>query len=259
MSTDRGKLGNFLAEVIQWRWDEFVKAETSHEFTGFEATVLALVRTCSEMKLGAIKLAIDRVDGKIETPVKIEYPKIFFTYPFATSVALEGGPEQAKRISSLKDEPKKEKPKEDTKKKDETLAVLSLRETLQKLADSPRQTVKLILDVKKMVEEAAEMAHELTEAEQQKVPMVKSVIAANLLKLANEQGNFEAITEVFDQIDGKLVETLRILGDDIYLTQYSETAPAGAIKNDDGVYMIQAPQAQSVWEDKLKAKGNSKR
>lgn len=258
MSTDRGKLGNFLAEVINWRWDEFVKAETSHEFTGFEATVLALVRTCSEMKLGAIKLAIDRVDGKIETPIKIEYPKIYFTYPFAKSQALEGEEQKTKRISSLKDGAPKQEEKKAEEKKEETLAVLSLRETLQKLADTPRQTVKLILDVKKMVEEAAEAEQDLTEAEQSKVPMVKSVIAANLLKLANEQGNFEAITEVFDQIDGKLVETLRILGDDIFLTQYSEIAPAGAVKNEDGVYQIQAPQAESVWEQKLKDR-NGKR
>jgi len=252
MSADRGKLGNFLAEVIQWQWDEFVKAEISHEYTGYQATVLALVRTCSEGKLGAIKLAIDRVDGKLETPVKIETPKIWFVFPDATSVAdLPPGetPKQLASPESLPDAPQDS----DEEEKEEAPVVMSLRETLHKLADSPRMVTTLILEMKKKVEDADGNLGDSEEAAK-KIPMVKSVIAANLLKLANEKGNFEAITEVFDQIDGKLVETIRLLGDDIFLTQYALEAPYGAVKNKKGIYMIAADQTASIWEEKLREK-----
>lgn len=252
MSADRGKLGNFLSEVIQWRWDEFVEAEISHEYTGYQATVLALVRTCSEGKLGAIKLAIDRVDGKLETPVKIETPKIWFIYPDATSVAdLPPGekPKQLATPESLPDAPQDSEEEE----KEETPAVMSLRETLLKLADTPRMTTTLILEMKKKVEEADGNIPDSDEVHS-KIPMVKSVIAANLLQLANQKGNFEAITEVFDQIDGKLVEVIRLLGDDIFLTQYALQAPYGAVKNKKGIYMIAAENTASVWEEKLREK-----
>lgn len=257
MSTDRGKLGEFLKEVINWRWDEFLAAEKSKDYTGYQATVLALVRICSEGKLGAIKLSIDRVDGKLETPIKIEYPKIFLVYPHAESVAeLPSGeaptnlrtpsllpeipPEGAEISHENEDEPKTE-------------VVLSLRDTLHKLADSPRLVTQLILARKDEVDKAEGPITDSDDAAK-KIPLVKSVIAANLLRLANDKGNFEAITEVFEQIDGKLVETLRLLGDDIFLVQYGLEAPYGAAKNKKGVYMIEQVASASVWEEKLKAK-----
>lgn len=238
---DRGKLGNFLKEVINWNWKEFCDAEKDPKYSGLEATVLALVRTTSDGKLGAIKLAIDRVDGKIETPVKVEYPKVWYLYPEAESVALPKGdstPElEAGEISALSIV-ESEEPEEEAGH----LATMSLRETLNKMADSPRQVVPLILLKKKQVEAGTS----------QEAPLVKSIIAANLLNLAIEKNNFDAITEIFDQIDGKLVETIRILGDDIFLTQYALEAPAGAVKNKDGIYMIEAKEIAAQWKQKLK-------
>lgn len=238
---DRGKLGNFLKEVIDWNWKEFCDAEKDPKYTGLEATVLALVRTTSDAKLGAIKLAIDRVDGKIETPVKIEYPKVFFVYPEATELAepvetpvLDSGTDLAE-ISEA------EQPEEEPA----NIATLTLRQTLNKMADAPRQVVPLILQKKRQVESD----EAIPDAE---IPLVKSVIAANLLHLAIEKNNFDAITEIFDQIDGKLVETIRILGDDIFLTQYALVAPHGATKNKDGHYMIEATEVAEQWKQKLK-------
>lgn len=249
-SNDRGKLGGFLNEVINWDWREFVKNEKDPKFSGFQASVLALVRTASEGKLGAIKMAIDRVDGKVETPVRVIYPKIYYRYPFATSVALPTGDDVALALTDPNPDPLPEPP--EAEPEDEPAAVLSLRATLKKMADAPRQVPLLIHQAKKKIEKEPEEAD--GEAIEDKAPMVKSVIAANLLMLANEKQSFEAITEVFDQIDGKLVETIRILGDDIHLSQYSLIAPYGAEKNADGVYEMIEPQVTDVWKEKLGAK-----
>lgn len=248
MSSDRGKLGDFLAEVIHWRWDEFCEAEKDPKYTGLQAAVFKLVRTCSDGKLGAIRLAIDRVDGKIETPIKIEYPRVWFLYPDAENVALprnaagetppQLSPEDTYSIARLAEA---DIPEEEPV----SAATLTLRETLQKMADHSRQLPLLIHEKKKQVERGETTVEE-------NIPLVKSVIAANLLILANEKGSFEAITEVFDQIDGKLVETIRILGDDIYLTQYTLEAPYGATKNKDGIYMLEAKEIAASWREKLK-------
>lgn len=250
---ERGKLGKFLTEVIHWRWDEFVKAEKDHKYTGLEAAVLSLVRVTSEAKLGAIKLAIDRVDGKIETPVKVIYPKVWLVYPDADRAALAPpNDEIAKELQSglmIPDEPPVDIPEEEPV----SAATLTLRETLNKMADSPRAVVPTVLQKKKDVEAALKQDPDYPI---EFAPLVKSIIAANLLNLAIEKNNFEAITEVFDQIDGKLVETIRILGDDIFLAQYALEAPYGAIKNKDGVYMIEAKEIAQQWQQKLESKRN---
>lgn len=243
--SDRGKLGTFLKEVIDWDWKKFCEAEKSPKFSGYEAAVFSLVRTCSDGKLNAIKLSIDRVDGKVETPIKFEYPRIYFLFPEATKTALPA-PGQAPTLTtgpeadSINEPPEAEEEEEPVK-----LTTMTLRQTLEKMADSPRQVPLLIHQRKKEVENGQI-------PEDGNLPLVKSVIAANLLILANEKNNFEAITEVFDQIDGKLVETIRILGEDIFLTSYALEAPYGAAKNKDGVYQMMAPQIMDTWKQKLK-------
>lgn len=257
MSSDRGKLGNFLKEVINWNWKEFCDAEIDQKYSGLEATVLALVRTASDGKLGAIKLAIDRIDGKIETPIKIEFPKVWMLYPEATTVALPQGdaPVETAELASLPDVPKTDGVEDIEPVEDEdtpqSAAVMSLRETLNKLADSPRVVTQLILARKQEVESPDFTGKDVDEDVAKKIPLVKSVIAANLLHLAIDKNNFEAITEVFEQIDGKLVETIKILGDDIFISQYGIEAPAGSVKNKDGVYMIEAKQSTQTWAEKL--------
>lgn len=247
--SDRGKLGNFLKEVINWTWIEFVEAEKDENFSGFEAAVFSLVRTCSDGKLGAIRLAIDRVDGKIETPVRIDYPKVWFVYPDATRVALPApGADPPPELSALTILP--DPPPEADEDEIKSAAVLSLRETVNKMADEKRILTQVILKRKREVEAHPE---NFTGKAADDVPLVKSIIAANLLNLA-EKNNFEAITEVFDQIDGKLVETIRILGDDIFLTQYALEAPVGAIKNKDGIYVLESKMITDQWKQKFGGK-----
>jgi len=251
-NTDRGKLGSFLKEIIDWTWDDFCIAEQDAKYSGYQATVMALIRKCSDGKLGAIKLAIDRVDGKIDTPIKVEYPKVFILFPHAEKVALSppapGSPTALiappDNIDTLKEEPAE--PEEEKVK----VATMNLRETVEKMADAPRTVPLLIHARKKEVEEAVRQNVDLKDQEKN-VPLVKSIIAANLIILANEQGKFEAITELFDQIDGKLVETIRILGEDMYLESYVLEAPYGAKKNKDGVYYLEAPQISDTWKAKF--------
>ena len=255
MSSDRGKLGSFLAEVIHWNWLEFCRAEGDHKYTGYQAAVFSLVRTCSEGKLGAIKAAIDRVDGKLVTPVNVEYPKVWFVFPLAKRVAeLPTGEEEPMALPSAETLPAVTEEPEPEKRGPEEAATLTLRQMVNKMADQTSALVPLILKVKRDVEAKFRANEEISDSEMadRKIPLVKSVIAANLLNLAIEKNNFEAITEVFDQIDGKLVETIKVLGGDIFLTNYAEEAPYGSIKNKDGVYMLAAKDAEKSWKAKLK-------
>lgn len=251
-NTDRGKLGSFLQEVIQWTWDEFCKAEQDYNYTGYEGAVMSLLRNCSDGKLGAIKLAIDRVDGKVETPIKVEYPKVFILFPHAERVAL--GPPKPDSPQALLAPPEDFDPLSDEPAQPEEekvhVATMSLRQTLEKMADAPRKVPHVIHQRKKEVEAMVKAGDDTSKVEN--IPLVKSVVAANLILLATEAGKFEAITELFDQIDGKLVETIRILGEDMYLESYLLEAPYGAQKNKDGVYYIEAPQIAGTWKQKFK-------
>jgi hypothetical protein len=241
--SDRGKLGSFLKEIIDWDWKQFCEAEADPKYTGYQAAVFSLVRTCSDGKLSAIKLSIDRVDGKVETPIKFEYPKIYFLFPEAQKVTLPAPGQTPTLTTGEEPEPLNEPP--EAEEEPVKVTTMTLRQTLEKMADSPRQVPLLIHQRKKEVENDQI-------PEDGNLPLVKSVIVANLLILANEKNNFEAITEIFDQIDGKLVETIRILGEDIYLTSYALEAPYGATKNKDGVYQLMAPQIMDAWKEKLK-------
>lgn len=238
--SDRGKLGNFLREVIDWQWDVFVEAEKDPKFSGYQSSVFALVRACSDGKLSAIKLAIARVDGNIETPVKIEYPKAYTIYPYAEKVAVPPPGFETKALADPNPLPEMPEAEEAT---EESLATMTLRETLNKMADESRMLPLLIHEQKKKVEHGKDL-------EGEEIPLVKSVIAANLLILANEKHSFEAITEVFNQIDGKLVEVIKIMGD-MYITSYALEAPYNAAKNKDGVYQIEQTMISDKWAEKL--------
>jgi len=242
MSTSRGKLGSFLKEVIDWRWDEFCEAEKDANFKGFESIVFSLVRTCAEGKLGAIRTAIDRVDGKIETPIDVIYPKFIFLYPHAEKVTLPQGKGKAQTLLTSSDVVTLEEELAE-QAETHTVVTLTLRQTLDKMIDQPRMFPALVLKRKDEVEND-KVDKDFS------IPRVKDVIAANLLTLA--ESKFDAITEVFDQIDGKLVETVRVLGDDVYITSYVLEAPIGASKNADGIYQLEAPQISETWKVKFK-------
>ena len=249
------KLAKFLREASNWRWDEFWRAERDKQYTTNQAIIFALIRACAMEKMEAIKIALNRIDGKLKTPVRVEMPKVYYLYPYAT---LPDAPEAASPLpAGDPDEPSEAIEgevlpapiKHDATNEPRDLPSMGLRETLSEMSDYPRelpeQIVKLALETEQWLQGNGPKPDE--------IPMVKSVVAAHLLIMAQSR-NIDALTEVFDQIDGKLVETIQVLGPeggDIYITMYATTAPPGAKLNADGVLQIEATQTQETWANKL--------
>lgn len=239
-NTSRRKLAEFLREVSEWRWDQFVKAEKNEDFTTNQSIVFSLIRGCAMENLNAIRSALGRLDGKVATPVQVLTPKVFYLFPEAEEVQQGDGPLAL--------------PEGDAPKKEVVIETGSLeesptkgfRETTEKMSELPREFPKAVIEAQEQVEKFMRSEGRMPE----KVPMVKTVVAAKILHMA-QKGNLDAINEVFDQLDGKLVETIKILGDDIYIKQFGRVAPAGAIRNKDGIYQIEAPAVQNMWAQKL--------
>lgn len=243
------KMGSFLREVSNWTWEEFVRAEHDHEYTSNNAMIFALVRACAMQKMEAIKMALNRIDGKLKTPIKIEAPKIFYLFPNAKPqpafAEVTDDPTTVNEVVTGEVIPAA--PEEETLK-DNDLPSLSLRQTLVKLSDLPREFPEAIIEYAFQVEQWVKHGGSFPDEN----PMVKSVVAAHLLILAANR-DITALNEVFDQIDGKLAETIQIVGEDLFITSYSGTAPEGAYINKDGVLEIEAVQAQAMWAQKLGA------
>lgn len=240
------KMGSFLREVSNWTWEEFVRAEHDPKFSSNNAMIFALVRACAMQKMEAIKMALNRIDGKLKTPIKIEAPKIFYLFPNAQPPEALPQPEAAEPTEAISGE-LIAAPEEPTLEEND-LPSLSLRQTLTKLSDLPREFPEAIVEYALQIEQWVKKGGPLPDEN----PMVKSVVAAHLLILAASR-DIGALTEVFDQIDGKLAETIQIVGEDLYITSYSHTAPEGAYLNKNGVLEIEAVQAQIMWAQKLGA------
>lgn len=261
------KLATFMREVYNWPWDKFVKAEKDKNFSSSEAIVFGVVRACAMQKMDAIRISLQRIDGKLKTPLNIEMPKVFYRYPNAKFV--EGGepvPEPVpdfEKIAPGADAPKNEaltgeivhlSEPEAQVETEEDLEKMGLRETLDKMSDFPRELPEAITELATQVEQAIRNQTPIPE----NPPRVKSVVAAHLLVMAQNR-NIDALYEVFDQIDGKLAETLQILGpgesNEIFIDMFVSVAPAGAIPGPDGVLQMEAEAAQADWAEKLKKEG----
>jgi hypothetical protein len=253
MSAD--KLANFLREASNWSWEEFAKAEKNPKFTTNESVIFSLIRACAMQNLSAIKMSLNRIDGKLKTPIKIEYPKVFYLYPNASVPEKLEKPKTAEDPTTVNQveqimeggELTTPEPIEQPKAESEAdLPSMGLRETLIKMADYPRELPQAIVDLALQTEQWIRKAAPKPD----EIPKVKSVVAAHLLIMAQNR-NIDALTEVFDQIDGKLVETLQIIGEDMYLASYSDTPPEGAYLNKDGIWEIEAVSVQNMWAEKL--------
>lgn len=245
---NEARLGAFLREVSNWPWSEFVRAENDLTYTSNQAMIFALVRACAMQNLQAIRLSINRLDGKLATPLKIEYPKIFYLYPNAKPVELEAptiidmsGPQLdiGTKIVVMQHEPDDE----------EDLPSLSIRQTVAKMADYSRELPEAVAEQALMTEQHIKRGGPKPEED----PMVKSVMAAHLLIMAQNR-SIDALGEVFDSIDGKLAETFQVLGEDLYITNYGFIAPDNAYVNADGILEVEAIASQDMWAAKLGAK-----
>lgn len=242
------RLGAFLLEVSNWRWDEFSLAEKDEEhYSTADAIVFSLVRACAMEKLEAIKLAINRLDGKLATPIQVVYPKVYFLFPNATEV--EVSPVQN---TPLLEEPESFEETAVTVAEDDPaiLPTLGIRQTLDKMIGYPRSVPAKIVESARVIDQLIAKDEPLPSGEH--IPMVKSVVAAHLLEMGKRR-DIDALYEIFESIDGKLTETIHVLGDDMEIISYLKKAPVGAVKNEHGVYQIEAKQVMQSWQEKLEA------
>lgn len=193
-----------------------------------DGVLCSLIRICADTDdIAAAKLAFDRVDGLLETPIQVKVPKFYTRYIKATEI--EPG---AKAIGAPESSETKQTSNYDP-------ATAKLRETLQEMRAMPQDVIRMVRGYKKRIDEGKEA---------QRDPMVKSVIVANLLRNV-QKGRYRAIELVFDQIDGKLTRTITLLGgEDVYVDDYSTLiAPTDATKDKDGYYIAENKLMTTAW------------
>ena len=215
-------------EIIHMTWGEFVDLERGDAGTVDDSTLCALVRACSDTtNTNAIKLAFDRTEGLLETPVEVKVPKFYVRYINAKEIEA-GATSVEPTESSEKDKASNYDP-----------ATAKLRETLREMRKMPKQVIGLVLSHKEVIEKGQTPPHD---------PMVKSVIVANLLFNA-AKGHGKAIDLIFDQIDGKLTRTITLLGgQDVYIDDYTTTiAPSDAVKDEEGYYIAENKSMTTAW------------
>lgn len=254
MARGKDKLAKFLKETANWSWEDFARAEKDPKFTTNEAIVFALIRSCAMQSLPAIKIALNRLDGKLKTPVEFETPKVFYLFPNASGHPALDKPDPLTEVHAdavIEGElmiipPAAKSQEEFFEPGPRDLPSMGFRETLQEMSDYPRELPVAITELALQTEQWVRNQ----QPRPQEIPKVKSVVAAHLLIMAQNR-NIDALTEVFDQIDGKLTEVIQIIGEDIYITNYSTVAPPEATLNDDGVLQTEALQAQNMWAQRL--------
>lgn len=239
------KLTPFFKDLLEKRWSEFALMEADADYSSGQATVFALVRACQKGNLGAIREGLDRVDGKVAQEIEVIMPKFIFRYPYATSVM---------GLAEGETTPAPETDLPEVKQEADPPKTHSLRDTLKRLAAEKRGVVDVILEAAKEIDVIVSYRGDLPESD----PLVKAVIVAGLLKLTNK-GKMNAVFEVLDQIDGKVADTYKVLGDDVIINRWDRVAPAGAVKNEDGIYEIDATQTTNQWVSALERSTNSGR
>jgi hypothetical protein len=244
-----GRLTEGFRDILDIRWSEFVHIEQDAGATNFDSAITGLARACKKGNLRAIQTSLDRMDGKIAMEIEVEYPKFYTIYPYATKKTdypsiidiepkilgnipdlvivddIVGSPTDMDELAAMEDE----------------MPTGSLRKMLEKMLNSPKFIVTDILAGADAVDEGIMTIGD---------PMVKSVIVAGLMKLVHD-GKMSAVFEVFDQIDGKVADKIKILGNDVFITRFDQIAPAGAEKNANGVYQLAADDMTNIWATKL--------
>lgn len=216
-------------ELIHLEWGEFVKLERDKTSSVDDAVLCSLIRVCADTDdIAAIKLAFDRIDGLLETLIDIKVPKFYTRYIKATE--QEAGAKQLEAPDDEEDDPDKYDP-----------ATAKLRETLKKMRGMSKDVIRVVRLAAKHIDEDKFPAGKAQ-------PSVKAVIVANLLKHVTK-GRFRAIELVFDQIDGKLPKSIKLLGgEDVYVDDVIQTiAPAHAIQDENGYYVAENKVMSAAW------------
>ena len=206
------KLNNYFKDHLPKNYREF--RLSVHKMSSNEAVVAELLRICcKEDNVQAIKLFFERTLGKPEKTIIIKRTSIRMAYPNATRKALVPGEETETAVTSPL----------------ENKVVIEEK-------DSPGWLLNRALD--KVGDSGQEYAYEVIENKDQ-YPVIE-VLAANLYAIAMRGGNLNAITLLFDYIDGAVADVIRIEGEDtILLENYAEQAPYNAIQDENGVWYVE--------------------
>lgn len=230
-----GTLKARFEELIHMEWDVFYALEHDKNRTVDDDVLCTLIRICADTDdIAAIKLAFDRIDGLLETLINVKVPKFYTRYVNATSV--EAG---TSALEAPGDTPVEQQSDYDP-------ATAKLRETLKEMRSMPQDVIRVVKLYKKRIEKAMDAG--IVIPPEQRRPMVKSVIVANLLKNV-QKGRFKAVELVFDQIDGKLPKTIALLGgEDVYVDDYNIIeAPVGSELGEDGVWFAENKVMTAIW------------
>ena len=206
------KLNNYFKDHLPKNYRDF--RLSVHKMSSNEAVVAELLRICCEEdNVQAIKLFFERTLGKPEKTIVIKRTSIRMEYPNATQKALAPVDEtEATAISPLENK------------------------VIVEEKDSPGWLLNRALD--KIGESGQEYAYEVIE-DRDKYPVIE-VLAANLYAIAMRGGNLNAITLLFDYLDGAIADVIRLDDQDtILLENYAEQAPYDAIKDDRGVWYVE--------------------
>lgn len=239
MVGNKGKLTDKFSTLIELKWSEFIAIEADPELDNLTYLVVLLIRACVRGDMRAIRESLDRMDGKVISEVEVEYPRFYILFPNARQKVID--------VEPLLPEPAKSPtPVEVTINSDieDELPTGSLREVLSRMLEAKVGIVESIISATKRLDVDEPSNFD---------PLVKSAIVAGLMKLVHK-GRVNAAIEVLDQIDGKVKEHIKVLGGDIYMKNFSTTAPAEAELNENGIYQISSPMVTDIWAKRLEGK-----
>lgn len=219
-----------LSDVAEWHWRDFILARENDNKTEYEDAILELIYSIADEKtsLSAIRKAIERVDGKQPENINVQYPKFYMRYPYAKNInaannkSLAITPVEAPEIKAPAPE----------------MATAGIRGAIAEMSSRPKGAAAKVIEIARRIIESPT-------TEVRIVVKVKEVIASALIILSKTKQS--AMEELLNQIDGKTQVTYRLLGDDVYLTDYGSIAPSGGYIGSDGVYVVQSNNITDSW------------
>lgn len=235
----KGVMNAFMSEIIHWTWSDMLELKNNPKTAIIYNTVISLVRVCAEGKIPALRMFFDRIDGRVEQPINIIRPKIYLRYPNATNgeelqnyLDLHGNQDPTA---------KKAKKSQQRSKKKLDIESLGLSDTLRAMMKAPIDLPAKIIETRMLVDKAVERG-EIP----QYSPYVKVVLCAALIKNANLESNYEALQMLFERIEGKIEETIKVIGEDMFIDQYDDIAPKGSVLID-GQWCFEDGNITNQW------------
>jgi len=185
-------------EIINMHYGDFLikrDGQTSSDWN----LLASVVNLCNDGDMNGIKLAFDRIDGLLVTPVKFDVPKFYVRYQNATD-RLELPPGEKMEDPTLSSAIMS---KEQAQAELEQMGLRKVLDIMRKLDKTLPYSVKLEV-------EELEKQHKMGRNVAGMGQLVKTIIVAGVLRMA-QNGNPRAIGMVFDQIEGKLMHIIKLL------------------------------------------------